>query len=43
MAGESRDGRLEIDNNAAAIRAIALGRKNWLFSRAATGPPPSTP
>jgi transposase len=28
------DGRLEIDNNAAerAIRAIALGRKNWLFA-----------
>jgi transposase len=28
------DGRLEIDNNIAerAIRAIALGRKNWLFA-----------
>jgi transposase len=28
------DGRIEIDNNAAerAIRAIALGRKNWLFA-----------
>ena len=28
------DGRLEIDNNPAerAIRAIALGRKNWLFA-----------
>jgi hypothetical protein len=28
------DGRLEIDDNAAerAIRAIALGRKNWLFA-----------
>jgi transposase len=28
------DGRLEIDNNAAerAIRAVALGRKNWLFA-----------
>ena len=28
------DGRLEIDNNTAerAIRAIALGRKNWLFA-----------
>jgi transposase len=28
------DGRLEIDNNAAerALRAIALGRKNWLFA-----------
>ena len=27
------DGRLEIDNNAAerALRAVALGRKNWLF------------
>jgi hypothetical protein len=28
------DGRLEIDNNAAerALRAVALGRKNWLFT-----------
>ena len=28
------DGRLEIDNNTAerAIRAVALGRKNWLFA-----------
>jgi transposase len=28
------DGRLEIDNNAAerAMRAVALGRKNWLFA-----------
>ena len=28
------DGRIEIDNNAAerSIRAIALGRKNWLFA-----------
>ena len=28
------DGRLEIDNNAAerAIRALVLGRKNWLFA-----------
>ena len=28
------DGRIEIDNNAAerAMRAIALGRKNWLFA-----------
>ena len=28
------DGRLEIDNNTAerAIRAIAIGRKNWLFA-----------
>jgi hypothetical protein len=28
------DGRLEADNNAAerALRAVALGRKNWLFA-----------
>jgi transposase len=28
------DGRLEVDNNAAerALRAVALGRKNWLFA-----------
>ena len=28
------DGRLEIDNNTAerALRAVALGRKNWLFA-----------
>lgn len=28
------DGRIEIDNNAAerSLRAIALGRKNWLFA-----------
>jgi hypothetical protein len=28
------DGRLEIDNNATerALRAVALGRKNWLFA-----------
>jgi hypothetical protein len=28
------DGKVEIDNNAAerAMRAIALGRKNWLFA-----------
>ena len=28
------DGRLEIDNNAAerSLRAVALGRKNWLFA-----------
>ena len=28
------DGKIEIDNNAAerAMRAIALGRKNWLFA-----------
>jgi transposase len=33
------DGRLEIDNNAAerAIRAIALGRKNWLFAGSHAG------
>jgi transposase len=28
------DGRVEIDNNTAerALRAVALGRKNWLFA-----------
>lgn len=28
------DGRLEVDNNAAerSLRAVALGRKNWLFA-----------
>ena len=33
------DGRLEIDNNAAerALRAVALGRKNYLFLGADTG------
>ncbi len=33
------DGQLEIDNNAAerALRAIALGRKNYLFARSDTG------
>jgi transposase len=33
------DGRLEIDNNAAerALRACALGRKNWLFAGADSG------
>lgn len=33
------DGRLEIDNNAAerALRAVALGRKNYLFSGADSG------
>jgi len=33
------DGRLEIDNNAAerSIRAIALGRKNWLFAGSHSG------
>jgi hypothetical protein len=33
------DGRIEIDNNAAerALRAVALGRKNYLFAGADTG------
>lgn len=33
------DGRLEIDNNAAerALRAVAVGRKNWLFAGADVG------
>ena len=33
------DGRLEIDNNAAerALRAVALGRKNYLFAGSNTG------
>jgi hypothetical protein len=33
------DGRVEIDNNAAerSLRAIALGRKNWLFAGADAG------
>ncbi|MBP2312961.1 transposase [Azospirillum soli] len=33
------DGRLEIDNNAAerALRAVVLGRKNWLFAGADVG------
>src|SRR5512135_2028910 len=33
------DGRLEIDNNPAerALRAIAIGRKNWLFAGADVG------
>lgn len=33
------DGRLEIDNNAAerALRAVALGRKNYLFAGADSG------
>jgi transposase len=33
------DGRLEIDNNAAerALRAVALGRKNWLFAGSDAG------
>jgi len=35
----SDDGRLEIDNNAAerALRAVALGRKNYLFAGSDTG------
>lgn len=35
----AEDGRTEIDNNAAerALRAVALGRKNYLFSGADTG------
>jgi hypothetical protein len=42
------DGRIEIDNNAAerALRAVALGRKNYLFAGADSGgasaPPRST-
>jgi transposase len=33
------DGRLEISNNAAerAIRPLALGRKNWMFSGSDSG------
>ena len=33
------DGKIEIDNNAAerAMRAIALGRKNWLFAGSDAG------
>lgn len=33
------DGRVEIDNNAAerALRAVALGRKNYLFAGSDTG------
>ena len=33
------DGRVEIDNNAAerALRAVALGRKNYLFAGADAG------
>jgi transposase len=33
------DGRLEIDNNATehALRAVALGRKNYLFAESDTG------
>ncbi|BBB56346.1 transposase [Candidatus Megaera polyxenophila] len=29
-----RNGNIEIDNNAAerALRAVAIGRKNWLFA-----------
>lgn len=34
-----KDGRIEIDNNAAerALRAIAIGRKNWLFAGSDNG------
>ena len=34
-----QDGRLEIDNNAAerALRAVAIGRKNYLFAGADSG------
>lgn len=34
LARFCEDGRLEVDNNAAerALRAVALGRKNWLFA-----------
>jgi transposase len=33
------DGRLEIDNNLAerAMRAVAIGRKNWLFAGSDSG------
>src|SRR6185295_11608977 len=35
----SEDGRIEMDNNAAerALRAVALGRKNYLFAGSDTG------
>lgn len=35
----TEDGQLEIDNNAAerALRAVALGRKNYLFAGSDTG------
>ena len=35
----SEDGRVEMDNNAAerALRAVAVGRKNYLFAGADTG------
>ena len=35
----AEDGRLEIDNNAAerALRAVALGRKNYLFAGSDSG------
>ncbi|MCG3005349.1 transposase, partial [Escherichia coli] len=35
----ANDGRLEIDNNSAerALRAVALGRKNFLFAGADSG------
>ena len=39
LTGYCRDGRIEIDNSAAerALRAVALGRKNYLFAGADTG------
>jgi hypothetical protein len=38
-AGYCDDGRLEIDNNAAerALRAVTLGRKNYLFAGSDAG------
>ena len=35
----TQDGRLEIDNNAAerALRAVVIGRKNWLFAGSERG------
>ena len=39
LTGYLKDGRLEIDNNAAenAIRPFVVGRKNWLFSASVKG------
>ena len=39
MTRYARDGRIEIDNNAAerSIRGIALGRKNYLFAGSDAG------
>ncbi len=33
------NGKIEIDNNASerAVRSIAIGRKNWLFTRSDSG------